>query len=135
MYFKGRKAIQLTEHPLHNPVHGGILWTIYLKVYNINRLFFILANYFYASLHCVWLFHCFHNNSGEFVNKVCYCAKSWAFYWRYSDFEPKMGYISGKAKHEGARITSFQLQFSLWCTNNKPGTQKCSIFECIIAIG
>ena len=46
-----------------------------------------------------------------------------------------MGYISGKAKHERVRITSFQLQFSLWCTNNKPGTQKCSIFECIIAIG
>ena len=50
-------------------------------------------------------------------------------------FLPEMGYISGKAKHEGARITSFQLQFSLGCTNNKPGTQKCSIFECIIAIG
>jgi hypothetical protein len=36
---------------------------------------------------------------------------AWALYLSYSDFETEMGYISGKAKHESAKITSFQLQF------------------------
>ena len=100
------------------------------------KLPFKLIGYFYplqlflCSLHYVWLFYGFHNNSGEFVNKACYCAKSWAISLElYSDFEPEMGYISGKAKHEGAKITSFQQQFSLWCTNNMVAIQKCPIFE------
>jgi hypothetical protein len=57
------------------------------------------------------------------------------FHWSYSDFEPKMGCISGKAKQKGAKIASFQLQFSLWCTNNMLATQKRPIFEQIVAIG
>ena len=29
---------------------------------------FVVSNSFLAGLRCVWLFHCFHNNSGEFLN-------------------------------------------------------------------
>ena len=38
----------------------------------LNRLFFILFNYFLRTCHNVWTFHCFHNILREFVNKACY---------------------------------------------------------------
>ena len=42
---------------------------------SLNRLFFVMPNYFLSGLHWVWLFYCFHNNSGKFVNIACFCAK------------------------------------------------------------